>query len=597
MTGQGDVIALWRSFEGGPYRIYGSVRPAGGSFSPATSLSPVESVVESIDVVADSTGNTVATWRQGLGGEKVVLFSSFRPAGGELQPAAQVLGAGEHVFQPDTDMNPSGDAITVYRRAPGSDDHIAYVLRPAGGDFGAQQEITTYKAEYPTVGLADDGTAIAAWRTTGTKIEAARRPPGGSFGAIQPVSESGSSVSQVSVAPGGRALLAWRRVVSGHEIVEAALAEPGGEFGAPVPLSSPGVDSVRVESAIGPDGLALVSWRDGGDGQLHVAVAPPGAGFESAPAPPTDMSPTDVKFGDNGSLALVLGTNSSPFSIAAAIRDPAGQFGPITPLSSPGENAFSRSLSGDGAGNFVELFSIDDGGSSTLKVAGYDGVAPRFDSLAVPSRTRTGVKTAFSAGTFDVWGPVTTAWAFGDGGLAVGDSVTHTYGRTGGKRSVTATATDAAGNSTTDARAIQVKDVTRVVIWGARFRPRRFAVGRRSTALSAKLRHGSTLRFKLSERARVTVSFQRGVRGRRKGRRCVAPRAAPGGRRCTRFVRARRARSLRRKGRAGANKVRFSGRLRGRRLRPGLYRAVLRATDTGGLKAKPRRAPFRIVAR
>jgi len=349
--------------------------------------------------------------------------------------------------------------------------------------------------------------------------------------------------------------------------------------------------------AISPDGLALVAWRDGGDGLLHLAVAPPGAGFEPAPAPPTDSSPVDAEFADDGSMALVLRSKENPYSVAATVRDPAGQVGPIVPLSAPGENAFSTSLSGDGSGNFVDLFSLEAGGKSTVRVAGYDGVAPRIDSLAVPSRTRTGVPTAFSAGVFDVWGPVTTAWAFGDGGSATGPSVTHTYRRTGGKRSVTASATDAAGNSTTDQRAIEVKDVTRVVISGARFRPRRFVVGRRSTALTAKLRRGSTLRFKLSERARVTISFERGVRGRRKGKRCVAPGAAPGGRPCKRFVRVRRIRSLRRNGRAGANKIRFSGRLRGRPLRAGLYRAVLRATDTGGLKAKPRRAPFKIVVR
>jgi hypothetical protein len=50
-------------------------------------------------------------------------------------------------------------------------------------------------------------------------------------------------------------------------------------------------------------------------------------------------------------------------------------------------------------------------------------------------------------------------------------------------------------------------------------------------------------------------------------------------------------------GNPGANKVRFRGRIGGRRLRPGRYRLVANATDLAGNVSKPARTAFRIVRR
>jgi CSLREA domain-containing protein len=103
------------------------------------------------------------------------------------------------------------------------------------------------------------------------------------------------------------------------------------------------------------------------------------------------------------------------------------------------------------------------------------------------------------------------------------------------------------------------------------------------------------IRYRLSEDAAVTITFQRARPGRRKGKRCVKPSAARrGARKCTRFV-ARG--TLRRSGTAGANTVSFSGRVRRKRLAPGKHRAVLRATDAANNRSKPVKARFRIVRR
>jgi hypothetical protein len=103
-----------------------------------------------------------------------------------------------------------------------------------------------------------------------------------------------------------------------------------------------------------------------------------------------------------------------------------------------------------------------------------------------------------------------------------------------------------------------------------------FAPKRPRTASRAGRRPGATFRYKLSEPARVSIAIARHRPGRR-------------------------ARYLRRgaltvpTATAGPNSTRFNGRLRGRPLRPGRYRATLRATDAGGKRSRPRSLSFRVL--
>ena len=83
----------------------------------------------------------------------------------------------------------------------------------------------------------------------------------------------------------------------------------------------------------------------------------------------------------------------------------------------------------------------------------------------------------------------------------------------------------------------------------------------------------------------MTVTFERLTKGHRKGRRCVAHgRGKP----CTLVTKVG---TLTIAGRAGANKVKFSGKLKGKALRAGRYQ--LTATP---LLGKPRTTKFAVQA-
>lgn len=107
-----------------------------------------------------------------------------------------------------------------------------------------------------------------------------------------------------------------------------------------------------------------------------------------------------------------------------------------------------------------------------------------------------------------------------------------------------------------------------------------------------KPRHkvGTKFQFSLSAAGRVTIAIERKSRGYRSGKRCVAkrPKNKPNAKRCDHF---KRTRTVRANGKQGPNSIAFKG----KGLKPGSYRATVTAT-AGGLKSKPMRVGFKIVA-
>jgi hypothetical protein len=117
-----------------------------------------------------------------------------------------------------------------------------------------------------------------------------------------------------------------------------------------------------------------------------------------------------------------------------------------------------------------------------------------------------------------------------------------------------------------------------------------FRVGKRLTALRAQAAPpaaagtqatpkakkaapvGTVLRYRLSKAARVSFD--------------VLP--AKGTRFLTRLTR---------RAKAGARSLAFSGRVKGRTLRPGSYRMVVRATDAAGNRSAARTVRFKVVGR
>jgi hypothetical protein len=136
-------------------------------------------------------------------------------------------------------------------------------------------------------------------------------------------------------------------------------------------------------------------------------------------------------------------------------------------------------------------------------------------------------------------------------------------------------------------------DTQAPLVTGFKAAPSLFAVARARTPLAARVPRGTRFRYTLSEQARVTITIQRTLPGRRAGGRCVRP--TPRLRVAKRCTRSRTVGTLTRSATKGANSIRFTGRIGSRTLRPGRYRALITATDTAGNRSTPRPARFRVA--
>jgi hypothetical protein len=328
----------------------------------------------------------------------------------------------------------------------------------------------------------------------------------------------------------GNAVAAWIRklpVGTGFYAVQtsgrAAGAGPWTPLGT---FAETGVDFTQPALAVSPQGAALVAWRRGME------------------------------------------------RIEGASRVAGAAFGPSQPLSASVGNPVFPDVAMDPAGNGAAAWERIPPADTVVEVAGFDGAGPVLSGLSIPASGDTEKPLAFAAAASDVWSPVQSIdWTFGEGGPVPGAQVSHTYGGVGGNLTVSVTASDSLGNATTATRPIRIRDATRPLLSRLRMARRRFAVGRARMPLVA-VRRGSAFRFRLSERAKVTIRIDRKV-----GRRY------------------RKVKILTRRGlRGGANTVRFSGRIKRKALAPGRYRATLRAVDGAGNRSRPRKTTFVISA-
>jgi hypothetical protein len=109
------------------------------------------------------------------------------------------------------------------------------------------------------------------------------------------------------------------------------------------------------------------------------------------------------------------------------------------------------------------------------------------------------------------------------------------------------------------------------------------------------VRRGTTFRYRLSEKATVTVTLRRRLKGRHVGGRCRGRPAANRGRRAC--IRYRRVGSFTQQGAAGSNMRWFGGTIGKRKLNPGAFRAVFVATDAAGNRSRPRWVSFELLRR
>jgi PKD domain len=241
-------------------------------------------------------------------------------------------------------------------------------------------------------------------------------------------------------------------------------------------------------------------------------------------------------------------------------------------------------------------------GGARRDIGAYEYQArPPSAVITGPVAGLTGEQLSFSGTTSsdaDAGDTLTFAWTI-DGAAAGSASTQGAAFATAGAHSVALTVTDPLGRSATATQTVEVSAPATT----SEPPPTPAAADTLAPALSglsaspSRARPGQRIRFRfqLSEGGAVEVRLERILPGRRVGSACRKPTARNRTRpACRRFLRVT---TLKASGVQGANTVNFSGRVRGRRLAAGTYRAVVTATDAAGNRSRSAAVGFRIRAR
>lgn len=222
------------------------------------------------------------------------------------------------------------------------------------------------------------------------------------------------------------------------------------------------------------------------------------------------------------------------------------------------------------SGGAVHLGGYFDSAGTRAR-AGLAGFTPPPAPLRAPSAALAGAGATCDPGEWEGAPLLRVSWLRDGAPAGTGTAYAVTGADTGTTLACRVTASTLRGTATADSPgvAIPAADRTAPVLSGLRFSPRR-----------PRTRRALALRLTLSEPAALTVTVQRAVKGRRKGRRCVPGRRT--GKRCTAF---KRVAVLKVAGKAGANRIALPRR---KLARPGRHRIVVRAVDPAGNAASAR---------
>lgn len=446
---------------------------------------------------------------------------------------------GRFAFLPTREFGATMPAEGIRRFAIGADGSLM-PLTPAGGS-----------GEYGDVAITPDGRFLFA--VASNQIERFAIGADGSLNSLGMTSAPGAKL--LAMAADGRFLFAKVSGGSSSGVTSFAIGADGGlqQAGEPALVA----DSFTRLFAVAPDGRHLY-LADSNSNAIHaVAIADDGVPSVVGSMPIVD--PESVGVSPDGRFLVYYRGGGSENALGVASIGPDGvpvSLGRETPWNTgePEPLVFQPHPAP------IASFGAKPGAA---------GAASRFDAGA-----------SVRAARYD--------WDFGDGTKLPdgGSAPSHVYAKAG-VYPVTLTVTDGSGCSARQiydghstvcpggtATTTAVTIDTLPALSNLKTKPKKF---RAKPKGKAKGKFGTTFRYRASEAASVRFTVERKLK--KKGKRA-------------RFIRVS---FLTQKAKAGANKLKWNGRLKGKPLSAGSYRATVIATDKAGGRSTAKTVGFRIL--
>ncbi len=429
---------------------------------------------------------------------------------------------------------------------------------PAVGVSGAQPSFLWTRLASSTIGLASSSVARVDGPLTAPTTPNVTSPINTSGGVIPE-----RSVPSVATAADGSALVGWvdaKDSAGTNPTIRVVSRSPTGQWSSPLEISeltsafnAPAIS--RLALAPGQAGGAQVLYPVGLDRLITASLTP--ARTLTSPEPTLlRTAPVGSQIGE----AAAGGTGNGDTALAWVERSAA---------------------TGDG------VVQVALGDVTPPKVA----VAP---PTAVPMIPAEGIKfttpaevSAFNqrvrnvtleAFAQDTWTPTTVTWDFGDGTTATGPKVNHQFDPALAGATITATARDLAGNTTTATTSRSFPTATlaaapSVALSGLKLNRTRFAVNKPGKPATKNAKKGATVSYVLTTAGKVEFGVTTKARGYRStdGKVCAArkPKGVKKPKRCS-FDRSLGIAGTV-EGSAGPNTFALTGKAAGRSLKPGKY--------------------------
>jgi len=282
----GDAVVMWTSQSGAAVALDAVQWAANGTVGPVQAITPTEATVSGV-LGIDSTGTAtfLSNAYDGISGDATTLSARRLEANGTLD-ATQSLSVG---YDPVVAIGPSGQAALVYSVAQSS---TSYTLDeadwPAGGSPTSPTVIASCTCSATGAAFDASGDLSVGYGPNGFAV--ILRPAGGSFGAAQNLLSSSSLYS--------RSLFGFDPTGS---VTAGALNEPGQTQTPQVgrlladgtvctPLSESASDAQLLDGAVDNDGTATIAWPEITGTTVDIQGTRVPAGCQSTANAPVDIS-------------------------------------------------------------------------------------------------------------------------------------------------------------------------------------------------------------------------------------------------------------------------------------------------------------------
>jgi len=273
----GDAVVVWGHFDGTRYDIWSNrFGPAEGWGSPERIENDDRGDASGPQVAMDLDGNVVAVWHQSDGTRFGIWSTRYSPGRGWDNPERIAAESTREATDAQVAMNPSGDAVAVWRESDGMRDDVwSNRYAPGGGWDNNPERIGSDSgggALAPQVAMDANGNALAVWpQSDGARysIWSNRYSPAGGWAVAQTIEtdDEGDALNpRVAMDSSGSAIAVWEQFDGSTSNIWSNRYDAGWGVAELTETDDAGA-ATNPQIAVGPDGSAVSVWQQSGGGE------------------------------------------------------------------------------------------------------------------------------------------------------------------------------------------------------------------------------------------------------------------------------------------------------------------------------------------